>query len=407
MYCLSSNGRMVSISSTQCYASGLTSCSGPRREFHGKDTGLGFSTLGAWQVWRERRRVLAILAVVEICALAAPLATWSPLSKADLDLALVLASLSLIYSLFVIGWEKARRHLLFERTPEITPNVLATWCFAAAIILPPVAAAAVAAISECGGWPVYNPAGTKRLYRFVYHVMTTVLGATATSEALRLDLPVWDALPIAAGVWLAVGPGLTILAMCASGQFGAAKAMLHPRTYRLEVVTMAVAIAEYTSYIAGFPLLIWLSLPVAVVIQRYFTTTELRAREVGARPMDEQAWLHVAKVVVEATVTTSVLRIDTADPQTARTVAMMQGGCDAIGTYADGGLAILLPDCPPAQGDALARRLRIAMKLHKVECNIAAASKPRDGQVLDDLLAVSEAMLVLSREASRRSASSP
>ena len=68
------------------------------------------------------------------------------------------------------------------------------------------------------------------------------------------------------------------------------------------------------------------------------------------------------KVVVEAAEIVSVLRIDTADPQTARTVAMMQGGCDAIGTYPAGGLAILLPDCPPAQSDALARRLRIAMK---------------------------------------------
>lgn len=169
---------------------------------------------------------------------------------------------------------------------------------------------------------------------------------------------------------------------------------------------MAVAAAEYAMHWFGLPLM-WLSLPAAVVIQRYFTTAELRSRDIGARPMDDQAWLHVAKVVVEATVTASVLRIDTSDPQTARTVAMMQGGCDAIGTYAGGGLAILLPDCPPAQGDALARRLRIAMKLHKVECNIAAASKPRDGQVLDDLLAVSEAMLVLSREASRRSANSP
>jgi hypothetical protein len=132
----------------------------------------------------------------------------------------------------------------------------------------------------------------------------------------------------------------------------------------------------------------------------------LRARESLARPMDEQAWLHIAKVIVEASVTVTVLRIDAADSQTARMVAMMQGGCDAIGTYPHGGLAILLPDCPPANGDALARRLRIAMKHHKVDCNIASASKSRDGQSVDDLLAVCEAELVISREASRRSANS-
>ena len=33
--------------------------------------------------------------------------------------------------------------------------------------------------------------------------------------------------------------------MCASGEFGSAKMMLHPRTYRLEVIAMAVAIGEY------------------------------------------------------------------------------------------------------------------------------------------------------------------
>ncbi len=350
--------------------------------------------------------MLAVLGAVELTALAAPLFTWSPISRADFGLAVLLVSLSAIYSLVVFGWEKARRYLLYERVPAMTPNVLTTWRFAAAILLPPEVAAMVTMISAVGGWTAYNPAGTRRSYRYVYSTMVSVLATTAASSLLQLHLPLAAALAAAAGAWLLIEGGATGLVLLASGQFGAAKAMVHFQTYRLEAVTMAVAGAEYATHWIGLPL-IWLSLPAAVVIQRYFTTTELHARELGARPMDEQAWLHVAKVVVEATVTVSVLRIDTSDPQTARTVAMMQGGCDAIGTYADGGLAVLLPDCPPAQGDALARRLRIAMKLHKVDCNIAAAAKPRDGQALDDLLAVSEAMLVLSREASRRSANSP
>jgi uncharacterized membrane protein len=370
--------------------------------------GLGIRAVKAWPVWRERRRVLAVLAVVEVVALAAPIATWSPLSVADLDLTCMLASLSVTYSLFVIGWEKARRHLLFERTPDIQPNVLATWCFASAILLPPTAAAVVTAISVVSGWSAYNAAGSNRPYRFVYHTMASVLSATLASEALHsFQLPVVAELAIAATAWLAIAAGLTILAMCASGQFGAAKAMLHPRVYRLEVMTMAVAVGEYATFRVGMPLLVWLSLPIAVGIQRYFTRIELQAREVGSRPMLIEAWLHVARVVVEESQTVSIVRLGTADPVTARTVAMMQGGCDAIGEYTDGGLAILLLDCPPANGDALARRLRIAMDYHNVECHVASASKPRDGYVLEDLLAVAEAELVLSSEASRRSASSP
>jgi hypothetical protein len=165
---------------------------------------------------------------------------------------------------------------------------------------------------------------------------------------------------------------------------------------------MAVAVGEYAVYRTGLPLLLWLSLPAAVGIQRYFTTMELRSRRPNMAPMDSEVWLHVAKVIVDASDTVTVLRIDTADPQAAQLVAMMQGGCDAIGRYPDGGLAILLPDCPPAQGDAIARRLRIAMDYHKVPCGVAAASKPRDGLGLNSLLAVSEAELVLSNELAKR-----
>jgi hypothetical protein len=183
--------------------------------------------------------------------------------------------------------------------------------------------------------------------------------------------------------------------------------MLHPRTYRIEVVTMAVAVGEFAVHQWIGSALLWLSLPAAILIQRYFTTAELCDRPPDARPMDPEAWQHIANVLVEASETVTVLRIDAQDPQAARTVAMLQGGCDAIGSYPGGGLAILLLDCPPAQGDALARRLRLAMGLHKVDCNIASASKPRDGQVAEDLLAVCEAELVVSGEASRRSANSP
>jgi hypothetical protein len=68
-------------------------------------------------VWRERRRVLVVIAVVEALAVAVLVASWSPLSRVDFDLALLLISLSVTYSLCVVGWERARRQLLLERAP--------------------------------------------------------------------------------------------------------------------------------------------------------------------------------------------------------------------------------------------------------------------------------------------------
>jgi hypothetical protein len=357
--------------------------------------------VSSWPVWRERYPVLIVLAIVDLLGLVVPVLTWVPVRKADVDLALLLTSLSITYSLFVIGWEKARRLLLFERAPAMTPDVLAVWCFAAALLLSPALAAAVTAIAAIADWPSH-PASSKRLHRYTYSSLASVLAVTVASWIFQHHLPLVETLPAAAAAWLCIQGGATILGMCASGQFADARRMLHLQPYRLEITTMAVAIGEYGVYRAGLPLLIWLSLPAAVAIQRHFTTMELRSRKPGMAPMDSEVWLHVAKVIVDASDTVSILRIDTADPQAAQLVAMMQGGCDAIGRYSDGGLAILLPDCPPAQGDAIARRLRIAMGYHKVPCNVAAAAKPRDGRELNSLLAVSEAELVLSGELAKR-----
>jgi hypothetical protein len=359
------------------------------------------NAVSRWPVWRERYPVLLVLAVVELLALVVPVTTWVPVSKATIDLALLLTSLSVTYSLFVIGWEKARRLLLFERAPAMTPDVLAVWCFASALLLSPTLAAAVTAAAAIADWPSH-PAGSKRLHRYTYSSLASVLAATVASWIFRHHLSLIEALPAAAAAWLCIGAGATLFAMCASGQFADARRMLHLQAHRLEITTMAVAIGEYAAYRAGLPLLIWLSLPAAVGIQRHFTTMELRSRKPDMAPMDSEVWLHVAKVIVDASDTVTVLRIDAADQQAARVVAMMQGGCDAIGRYSDGGLAILLPDCPPAQGDAIARRLRTALGYHKVPGSVAAASKPRDGHALNSLLAVSEAELVLSNELAKR-----
>src|SRR6185312_8410678 len=158
-----------------------------------------------------------------VLALVAPALAWSPLSLADLDLALLLVSLSVTYSLCVVGWEKARRLLLLEHSPAMQPNVLAVWCFASAIMLPPTAAAAVTAASAVGGWRAYNAAGTNLQYRYVYSTMTSVLAATVASTVFRQDLPLVGSLSMAAAAWLTIAIAATTLAMCASGQFDAIK----------------------------------------------------------------------------------------------------------------------------------------------------------------------------------------
>lgn len=340
--------------------------------------------------------------MVELSGLVLPVVTWSGVSLAELDLALMLTSLTVTYSLFVAGWEKARRLLLFERSLGMTPDLRATWCFAAAVLLPPSLAAAVVAISAVADYPSFNPAGARSLYRWVYTALASVFATTVASLTFRQHLMRIEALPIAAAIWIAIGAGATGLAMCASGQFRAAVNLVHFEPHRLELITMGVAIGEYAAYSVHLPLLMWLSLPATVAIQRHFTMANLRENELAKRPMGPEAWIHVAGAVLEASDAVTMVRIAGSDLETARIVTMLQGGIDAIGSLADGGLAVLLPDCPPAQGDAFARRLRVKMRLNRIDCTVVAASKPRDGRVVEDLLAVCEAELVVSQEAAKR-----
>jgi hypothetical protein len=152
--------------------------------------------------------------------------------------------------------------------------------------------------------------------------------------------------------------------------------------------------------------LLWLTLPLVIGIQRLEMRSESRnATEGLAAPMTEKVWGTVAREVVRACTTASVLRLDSDDPAAARAIAQLQAGCDAIGAVGASGLVILLADCPGPNADSLALRLRSALASGGVQANVAVAAKPRDGQVLEDLLAVTEAELI-TREAATRSARS-
>ena len=130
------------------------------------------------------------------------------------------------------------------------------------------------------------------------------------------------------------------------------------------------------------------------------------AAESGNKPMGEDAWHIAATEIVAALPVVSILRVTTDDPLAVHAVAQMQAGCDAVGQVGESGLAILLVDCPELNADALAARLRAALRYSRVSASVAVAVKPRDGDSLHDLWIAAEAELI-TREAARRSATSP
>lgn len=208
----------------------------------------------------------------------------------------------------------------------------------------------------------------------------------------------------AAGTYAITSLLIIALAIAASGQFQALRVYARISSYRLDLLTAIIALAQVELHEFRFPLL-WLSLPVTIALQRQTVKADLRsaAEDSVAKPMSQEAWLIAAGEIVAALPVVAVMRINTAAPLAVVEVAQMQAGCDAIGYVGRSGLAVLLVDCPGISADALATRLRTALRRHSVEASVATAAKGRDGYSLDDLLAVCEAELI-ARDAANRSA---
>ena len=193
-----------------------------------------------------------------------------------------------------------------------------------------------------------------------------------------------------------------VLAQFATGRRHGFGRFLSWETYRVEAYTVSIGIGEALLIQAHQQAWIWLSLPAAILLQRWMTQADLRAIDAPeARPMGEQAWGAIAREVIKACPVGAIMRIRTTDPMAASQLARIKAGCDAVGMTGRSGLAILLTQCPGGNADALAERMRAILKTEGIIAQVAVAAKPRDGQTLDELLAVSEAELITRVAATR------
>ncbi|MFL6161876.1 MAG: hypothetical protein ACJ74U_06570 [Jatrophihabitantaceae bacterium] len=340
-----------------------------------------------------------LFAIAVVCVL-----VRTSITLDDVWLAILLASLSIAYSIQTLNAEGAR-YALNQRRAAAMSNMLGTWTFPAAVLLPMPLAAAVIVTGSAMQWRVKRAAGQASLCRYLYSVSAVILAAALANQIMSLVGNRALLLCVAAIAYvLANGLLVSIAATLASG-ISAAKAFLKPRTHVNEVRTVVIGGCGAMLWLVHVPLM-WLTLPLVIGIQRLAMRSESRNASEGlAAPMTEKVWGRVAREVVRACATASILRLDTGDPAAARAIAQMQAGCDAIGAVGASGLVILLADCPGPNADSLALRLRSALASGGVQANVAVAAKPRDGQVLEDLLAVTEAELI-TREAATRSARS-
>jgi hypothetical protein len=340
---------------------------------------------------------------VELSALSVPAIFWSRITRSDFEISAALASLSIAYSTFTCSAERVRRTLHQGAEAIEYRNLLAVWRFAAAILLPIQMVWVVVVAGAIAEWPARNVAGRARLYRHVYSTAGEVLAAVATHAVSNSALPRELGLAFAIPANMGVGVLVVAAVMVAAGERSAVRGLLQLSPYRVEFCSVMISVAVVVLTYGHLGMLVWLSLPAAVGLQRVTTRSRLRqvADEAQTRPMTEEAWLIAANEVVAALPVAAIMRIETKEPAAVSAVSQIQAGCDAIGSLGSDGLGILLLDCPALSADALANRIRMALRYHNLEASVAAAAKPRDGYCLDDLLAVCEAELIARDAASR------
>jgi hypothetical protein len=339
---------------------------------------------------------------VDLAALAIPSAFPGAISLSSLTTAGLLALLSIAYSALSHTWERARWMMWEGRRAGHHRNFLATWCFVAAVILPPLLAAGVIITSMAAEWPGRSISKQAKLYRYVYSAASAILVACAVGRCADLPLPGPTPIVVGAAVYLVAGIVPVISAQFAVGQRRGFNRYFRWEMYRIEVYTISIGIGEVLLIQADLQAWVWLSLPLAIFLQRWTIRSEIRTIDSPVTlPMAEQAWLAVSREVIRACPVGAIMRIQTTDPAAASYLAKIKAGCDAVGMAGRSGLAVLLTQCPSRNADALAERMRAILQAEGVVAQVAVAAKPRDGECLDDLLAVSEAELIARTAASR------
>ena len=254
--------------------------------------------------------------------------------------------------------------------------MLATWTFPAAVLLPLPLVAGIVLVASVFQWPIRNFDGKATLYRYVYSQNAALLSACVVYGIVHVHGPYALIVVISGLGYMAMGAVMIMLAIATSASVRDALSFIRSSNQRNELLTISLGLVQVLMWHFDVPLL-WLSLLAVIAIQRQALRAEsVRKVENAPEPiMTEKVWGTVAREVVRACATASIIRVDTDDPMAARSIARMQAGCDALGAVGEAGLAVLLADCPGANAESLALRLRSALITGGVAASVAVAAK--------------------------------
>jgi diguanylate cyclase (GGDEF)-like protein len=402
-----------------------------------------------WELWRLPVRAVVTVLAVEVAAAVFVAVNLDPTAPASVGLAAFLVLLSLVHTELATGIERVRR-----RTAETSYfDLSSVWTFAAALLLPPMLAAAVITVVYVHLWKrVWQPAKVP-LYRHVYTTATVILAAGAAHFLVDWagGLPTGpdDVVGVAAVgaavlVYVAVNTLLVAGAIAlTSSRLGLRELVGRWDDNALEVATICLGALAAVA-LGSTPGLVALVLPPILVLHRAVLVRQLEevaSTDAKTGLLNSAAWQVQAASLLRRTQraggAAAVLILDldhfklvndahghlVGDEVLAAVAAELRGGVrehDIVGRFGGEEFVVLLPDLGlGATGRAEMRevaerlRLRVAnlgvpvctpdgsLTVRGLSVSVGGAAAPIDGSSLEQVLKAADASLYAAKRAGR------
>jgi diguanylate cyclase (GGDEF)-like protein len=408
---------------------------------------------GSWGLWQLPARAVALVLAVEVGAVAYVVTHWAlptpdVLAGDTLALSAFLTLLSVVHTELATGIERIRR-----RAAETSYfDLSSVWTFAAALLLPPVLAAAVIAAVYLHLWQrVWRPAKVP-LHRHLYTTATVVLAAGAAHAAVEWvrglpspgDLAAIAAIAVAVLLYVTVNTLLVAGVIALTSEWPGMRGLVgRLEDNAMEVATLCMGGLAAVA-IGSTPWLVALVLPPILVLHRAVLVRQLEEvanTDAKTGLLNSAAWQSEAARAMRraqrARGVAALLILDldhfklvndahghlAGDKVLVAVAAQLRAGVregDLVGRFGGEEFVVLLADLPPgavgrAEVQSVAERLRrLVAELDVPICtpdgnltisglsvSVGGAAVPTDGTTLEQVLKVADASLYAAKRGGR------
>ncbi|MBP2184833.1 GGDEF domain-containing protein [Amycolatopsis magusensis] len=406
---------------------------------------------GNWKVWSLPRPVLGYVLGVELVALTVLVVSFfrpfagSP-EVADLGRAALLIALGVVSAEVTRGVERMRRQ--FADAPHV--NMTSVWTMAAALLVPPVVAAAVTVVLYLHlWWRSWRAVAGMQAFRVVFSACVVILSCTAVA-ALSAVLPgggnpgferpegLFSIIVVVAVYWLVNSALVGVVIFLSRGERSLRRLAGAWSENSLEVATLCVGMLV-AALVLWRPWLVVLVLPPLYVLHRsvlvrqleYAATTDHKTGLLNASSWHSLAATEFERARRNGT-EISVLMVDLdhfkhvndelghlVGDQVLRAVADLMRRevrrYDLCGRFGGEEFVVLLPETGVQAAAEVAERIRVAIREHRMDeavvgeraarlrltVSIGAAACPQAGDSVEDVLLAADNALFAAKSAGR------